>query len=201
MCLTLTLLFVGAGTLFGSAAPGSSRENLLPQAAKVNGIEVSLMDYQFKDATLQVDLCFDIPSNADWVPYEVALQAADQTIPFAEVILLDYKTDDAGLPVRRCDRAFFVLPEDQRGNLTLVLPRLFINPSEVADCAAIQKNLDAYAIQITCQTPTEVGMGGFRWEIMEKPAGMSDANVQRIIYDASLAGIVTGPWQFEVVVP
>lgn len=202
VCLALTVLLVGAGALIALAAPANLGDQPLPEAVTINGIEVSLTDYQFKDATLQVDLCFDIPSDADWVPYDLALQAGDKIASFTDYALLGIETDAKGVSVRRCDRASLTLPEDVHGSLALVLPRLFAYPrSEAADCAAIQKNLDAYAIKITCQTPTDVGMGGFRWEIVEKPAGMSDTEVQRIVHDASLAGTVTGPWQFEVVVP
>jgi hypothetical protein len=200
-------IIIAATALIGSSVAAEFKSSRsLPDPVVVQGIAVEIKDVQYQASTLQVEICFDMPSNADWVPYDLAVLVQGESVSFSQGIRTAYERDENGNLVRRCDRLSAVLAKEQvQGEFTLVLPRLFAyRDEEVPDCAEVHQKLNAagYDIRIAC-TPQYSDMGGsWEWKILEKPAGMSDAEANYIVGDvSSLDGVVEGPWTFVVNLP
>ncbi len=100
---------------------------------------------------------------------------------------------------RRCDTLYFeVQPEADLSNLKLTIHALATYPRESEVCGwyltKVQKMLDAQqaGIKIQCVAhPT-----GSRLQIVEKPASMSEAEAENLIYSEEFF-TVPGPWVFQ----
>jgi hypothetical protein len=76
---------------------------------------------------------------------------------------------------------------------------MFVHPDEGTECAVYQnraeadKDLREAGITVACNT----GEGMTNLEILSKPAGLDEADAQKMVDDAVL-GRHTGPWIFEL---
>ncbi len=138
-------------------------------------------------------LCARLP-GLDWSLDEAALvtdRGVQSMVMFAAV-----RFEERAGTLWRCDRAFFPWPGRAVPRVRVLevrVMRLVQDPAEVPDCAAVNARLRWLGIRV--EPVQGEGMGGCR--VVEKPAGMSEAEAYRRLQEA-LSPTLPGPWTFSL---
>ncbi len=169
-----------------------------PLSQSVNAIEVELLSVQKAGEYLQANLCYQLPSEADWLlgdrAEDVILNDGKNSIPMWGYRMMDLQTSSEGIPTKRCDVINFPITEDQDlSHMTITIYRLVTSIPEVPDCSLAQKKLDLEGIVIQCNDAE----GFFGYEVIQKPESLTDIQTSDIVHE-SFMEIVNGPWNFEV---
>jgi len=162
---------------------------------QVNGIEIEIVNKQLLDNFLLVDVCFQLPSDADWLlsthPEDVTLTVGDTTILHSGWRDLDEITKSHGNKMR-CDRiSFQVDRQEDLSSFVVTINQLVTSVPEIPDCDKAQAKLDKKntGIKIKC-SKTE---SSFSYEIAKKPGNISDSELRQSVEDA-FTDKVNGPW-------
>jgi hypothetical protein len=203
--LICAVLIAGTAFIGSSTATGAARSKTLPITMVVQGIKIDISNAKYDAATLSVDLCFDMPSQLDWLPHDTYVTAQGEQVIITDLVLINYEKNEKGEKIRRCDHLYTTLsPDLAKGEITLVVPILVAYRSvEVPNCAEVNRKLSAAGISIACKPwYGDYGGGGWGWEVLEKPASMSLEEANRIVGEISaIEGRVEGPWTFVVNLP
>jgi|BarGraIncu01122A_1022018.scaffolds.fasta_scaffold16989_2 hypothetical protein len=183
--------------------PAHSSQKVKPEVAEVNNVSVSLSNVSATATAINVEVCIQLPSTENWIP-EASLIMGGQTISAEGWGLLNSKDPATYTSSNRCYQLDFMRPEGVQIDGTpakVTVERLFIPPPIVPtkeQCAAAQQKLDAASkgINFTCWYPE--GGGGWGYDVLKKPQGMSDDQVAASIYEALREKVVEGPWEFAL---
>lgn len=181
------------------------------EVVEASDVSVSLVSWNTAPATasavaIQVEVCIQLPSTENWIS-EASLIVGEQTIPAFGWGLLNPKDPATYTGRHRCYQLDFALPEGgqtQAAPLRFVVERLFIPPPMMPteeQCAQAQQKLDeaGRGIKFSCWYPD--GGGGWGYDVLNKPQGMSEEQVASLIYEALREKVVEGPWEFTLSVP
>ncbi len=164
----------------------------------INGIQIQLTGVKVSQNLLQADVCFELPSDADWLvsssPDSVFMTVGEKTILHSGFAETEEKFDANGKRTQRCDRLDFpITPDDDLSSFTITINQLVTSISEQPDCDKAQKKLDSENtdIKIKCDSAE----GGFNFSIDSKPSKMSDLDARKKAY-AAFSDTFTGPWVF-----
>ncbi len=140
-------------------------------------------------------LCLDTPFPSDWGPKNLTLQIGGKVYTdFSTLYDENPKAPDA--PPYQCTLNKIPLFGDEPiSEFTLTIEQISDSIPEQPDCDAAQEKLDqaGYAIKFTCDHQEFF----FGYEVVEKPAEMSDLEAQQIV-DDSFHHVIRGPWVFEI---
>jgi hypothetical protein len=190
-----------AGLVQAAVSSGAMKAGAAMQL--VNGMSVELTGIKRDGDSVLADICFQLPSSADWQlasnADDVVLTANNQSFIIAASHLIDWQTSAAGVKTKRCDELSFVVPASvDLSKVVLTVKRLVTSTPEAIDCAGIQNKLTSTGtgIVIKC-APIDSGMS---ITIVQKPDTLSEGGASRLLDDAAKE-IVPGPWVFETSVP
>lgn len=162
---------------------------------QVNGIEIEIVNKQLMGNFLLVDVCYQLPSDADWLlsthPEDITLTIGDTTILHSGWKDLDETTKSNGNKMR-CDRiSFQVNRQDDLSRFVVTINHLVTSAPESPDCDKAQAKLDKRntGIKIKC-SKTE---SSFSYEVTKKPGNISDYELRQSIENA-FSDTVDGPW-------
>lgn len=168
----------------------------------VNGIEIEIINQQVQDNFLLVDVCFQLPSDSDWLlstyPDDVILTVGNETIPHSGFGEIDTKTNASGNKTR-CDRVTFQISgQEDLSKFVITINHLVTSIPENPDCDKAQAKLDKKntGIKIKCSKTDS----SFSYEVTQKPGNMSSYETQRPI-ESAFSETFDGPWAFEIGVP
>lgn len=169
-----------------------------PQVQQANGIAIELNDVQKEGKYVQAAICYQLPSDADWLPGnsadDVVLTIDDKTIPMWGVKLIDWKTAPDGTKAQRCDRLWFPVAAGQDlSHFTVTIKRLVTSVPEQPDCNKVQEKLTQARTGVLIQCNHVENPFGYTIE--QKPTSISEGQVHKLVYDA-FSEIVQGPWVF-----
>lgn len=185
-------------------APINSEANKPSNITKqlVNGIEIEVINQQVQDNFLLVDVCFQLPSDSDWLlstyPDDVILTVGDETIPHSGFGEIDTKTNASGNKTR-CDRVTFQISgQEDLSKFVITINHLVTSIPENPDCDKAQAKLDKKntGIKIKCSKTDS----SFSYEATQKPGNMNSYETQRSI-ESAFSETFDGPWAFEIGVP
>lgn len=214
LIVLLVIALVGVGLLLsgavfakpngGEAASASHflEENANTQTgpaaytAEAGGVWMQLSDLKVSSAQLSFKLCYEVPFESDWAADRMALIAGERELrdQYA-TMLLEGMTQVEGRSVQ-CTLNRFQLPAGiSLAGARIVIERIATSAPEQPDCEAAQQKLiqSGVPIRFTCQH----GEYSFGFEVLEKPAEMSDLEARAVVSDA-FQDVITGPWVFEV---
>ena len=108
----------------------------------VNGIEIEIINQQVQDNFLLVDVCFQLPSDSDWLlstyPDDVILTVGNETIPHSGFGEIDTKTNASGNKTR-CDRVTFQISgQEDLSKFVITINHLVTSIPENPDCDKAQ---------------------------------------------------------------
>jgi hypothetical protein len=140
-----------------------------------------------------------MPSAADWGLTASKITVSGREYPFAGGGLASGKSDPSSAvtsPERCNDVGFNIIYDNSNSVVTLTVPKLVASVNEV-----VSKETVAQANQRLADKGIEfdyvsVDHGG-NFVILKRPAGLSDAEIGTLIWDA-LAEQYEGPWIFTV---
>lgn len=168
------------------------------QVQQVNGITLELNTIQRDSEFVQVAICYQLPSEADWLlsrsPNDVLLTFEDKTIALWGESLIEWKKAPDGTKTHRCNQLWFpVTVEQDLSQFTVTIKRLVTSEPEQPDCNAAQEKLEQAktGIQIQC----EHGESMFGYTIVQQPSTMSEGEAHQVVADAFRETIL-GPWIF-----
>jgi hypothetical protein len=174
-----------------SLAGSANQTPVSVNTATVNGITVEASNFRIKDGFFVVDVCYDRPTEADWLlPANTTLLTESNSITVFEWGMIEFKVSADGGPGQRCDFARFLLDASMEiKEFEISIPRLETSFPESLDCDAAQKKLDSSGIEIRCVQDE----GYYGPELTSKPEALSDSDAYDLIGDAFIE-IVDGPW-------
>ena len=169
-----------------------------PLSHSVNGIEIELLGVQKTGEYLRAELCYQLPSDADWLlgdsAEDVTLKDGKNVIPIWGYGMIDEQISPESVLTKRCDELLFPITRDQElSHITITIHQLVTSIPEVPDCDLAQKKLDGEGIVIQC-THEE---GFFGYEVVQKSDSLTDAQVQERVHESFMES-VDGPWIFNV---
>ncbi len=185
------------------------------QVVTANGIRMSLARVQMTPSYSILTLCYDKPTqgnDSDWgIPFETTLTVDGMQSNAASYSLVsdgDYhlKRLDNAAPtsdLARCVRLEFAVGHRQSAApvaIQLMVPQLEKSRPEVvsdADVQAANQILSPQGIQVSFYLVSGDGGGASGLNILKKPEGMSDQEVNRLFYEA-LGYYHSGPWVFDL---
>lgn len=166
---------------------------------QVQGLDIEITSYERANEFLFVNLCFQLPNDADWLlsryPEDVALTIAGKTILHSGFAEIDTKVDSKGNKTHRCDKVTFMIdPQEDLQNFTLTVYGLSTSMPEILDCDKAQAKLDkkASGVKIKCKNNS--------YEVVDKPSTLNPKDLLKEVEGAFVESI-EGPWVFEVYVP
>lgn len=166
---------------------------------QVQGLDIEITSYERANEFLFVNLCFQLPNDADWLlsryAEDVVLTMADRTILHSGFAEIETKVDGKGNKTHRCDKVTFVIdPQENIQNFTLTVNSLSTSMPEILDCDKAQAKLDKKAsrIKIKCKNNA--------FEVANNPGALNATEVLKEVEGAFVERI-EGPWVFEVYVP
>jgi hypothetical protein len=203
-----------------------------PQAASdlqtqdVNGIHMEASNFRIDMASLKFDLCYDMPTSEDWLPWNVSVSNGEGTISALEISLIELRqpavdgfqqvislTDETTEPDEndglgwRCDAIKFASAPSFPATITV--EAILAQPSEGGVCdplylERVNDALDTYdpELQADCFIIEYEGGGGSSGlELTTWPDSMTEAEANSILGDPEFyldVHGIRGPWQFIV---
>jgi hypothetical protein len=179
------------------------------QTIKKNGVTMSLEQIRFAPSYTIVRLCYETPQIADikgntnqinsddWNLYEITLKTSDGLEIPRDFFYSPGKVSYSPPPKVFCENIGFSSPVDPKEKLILTIPEMEARESvEVFLDGEVQKfaheNLALQGIEVDF-----VFYGSKIWNIIRKPDGMSDAQVDQVVYKL-LTHKIKGPWEFTI---
>lgn len=167
----------------------------------VSGFAVNLQRAWRDGKQVYADICYALPDSSDWTIWaaHIAYGGGQDVSEFSSSMLS--KQDAAnGQPGQRCDElSFYVPPDADLSSASLTIESLGAYPSADEYCSLylpkIQQTLDARGVGITLNCADVNGV--LTMQIVAKPAGMSQAEAEQIVYSDEFY-TVRGPWSFPV---
>lgn len=189
----------------GFAQPDLTNIDLEKSEKKVeaNGIIVRLTKAFQNGDHFQVNLCYTLPDDRDWLLVdkgnEVFLKVKGQAIhPIEEGTIAWIFTAD-GVKSERCEYLLFPTVVDKGiTGLGVTITQLSVSQPEVLDCPAIQKRLDDAKSNLAIECVREEGTSGFN--ILKKPVGMNELDARELVHKV-VVDARSGPWEFEIGTP
>jgi hypothetical protein len=151
---------------------------------------------QISPEEAKVSVCFELPSEGDWVLGrllgDVALSDAHGATSMESFELL---ASSEG-PPRRCDRLFFSRPGGfPPGEYTLTIARLSASIPAEPDWAALEKALAQAAPGLVIeQLPDQAGLA---FGLISTPAGMTDSEAADLVVGLA-EPVLIGPWSVPI---
>ena len=178
-----------------TSTPSSEASSRFQSAS---GVEMELVTADKRGPDLWLTICYQLPSEADWVPGRHADDAIvairGNSYPMSSLELVGWRFSAEGVRTHRCDRISFSVPEDvSDASYTATIERIAASLPPSVDCAEVQHRLDAAqtGIRIECLAGGE----GLSYAVLEKPPSMTNLEAAHTVDD--IAGdVVAGPWVF-----
>lgn len=166
----------------------------------VSGYSVNLQRAWRDGKQVNADVCFTLPDTSDWTIWAAHLDYGVQTTSQFSSSMLSVKNAADGKPGLRCDElSFYAPPDADLSSASLTIESLGAPPSIGEYCSLympkIQQALIERGIAISLECVNVNGVATMR--IASKPASMSDADAQKIVYSDEFY-TVKGPWTFQV---
>lgn len=169
-----------------------------PQKQEIDDIAIELRDVRREKDFVRVEICYDLPSDADWLPGnsadDVILTVGNKTIPLWGGGFIRWNTAPNGTEKQRCEYLLFPMTGDlDLSYFSITIKRLVTSMPEQPNCIAVQEKLTQAetGIRIQCDHKENA----FDYTIDQKPGSMSAEEARQLIYDA-FSEIVEGPWVF-----
>ena len=174
--------------------------NSAPTVTKlaIDGITMSIADVHQEGEYFQVDVCFSLPDDRDWLltsrPEDAVLNVNGQTYTIREEGVLDFKFTSDGVGSEKCQYLLFPVEVENGANLVLFLKKVYVSEPDKVDCPSLQKQLDETRSNIKVACPTESNVGGFG--IIQKPSSMGNETAREFALDI-LTDARRAPWVFH----
>ncbi len=179
-----------------AALPTKNRESI--QESTRNGVTVSLKNFDLELAKPVAEICIDLPTTEDWLPYP-SLQTSIGEMIVEEVALQGAKDSATYSSTLRCCRITFNgASKDIKGDVTIIVTKLQTTlPEIVSDelCNAGRTKLQVANSDVDFSCAMSSNGGSI--QIVGKPANMTDQEAFGLVYN-SLVTTVEGPWAFTV---
>lgn len=173
-----------------------------------NGITVTARNVRVESPYLEVDVCFDRPTDADWNIEEAYLQFDSRQISLTDVgSLCLYSQPCEGLRTR-CDTLGFRLVKpglDLTSSIeyfTITINEFVVEPQDGEICTQpfldrFQRELASRTVGITART--ECDESGYQFLVTSKPSDMTMEDAQSIVWEVfqEVIGSRKGPWVLE----
>lgn len=198
---TPTVLVQPTTTRTPASTPGTqealpTQQPFAVQAQTVNGIRVELRKVVSIGSSLRATLCHHPPNDSAW-----RLEAVELKLHNHDLVLPFYPSDSAqpaaGPDGFVCETFTAAYPGvSPVGNWTISVRRL-VGPRETApDCAAVQAQIDQEitGVRLDCVG----GNTGYSYSMNNTPAGISHAEVRRLVNIYLESDVRSGPWIFDV---
>jgi hypothetical protein len=190
--LMVPLLLVGCGV-------GSNRD-VQYQSSEAFDPDMSLMSARAELGMATVSVCYDLPSDLDWVlgrlPGDVSIVSGADTVWVTHFELLDLREATNSQLARRCDRLFIDLPEGfELQGATFVVQRLAASLPSDPDWEQIQRSLDDMQSGIVIE-PLQ-GADGLSFSLIARPSDMTDLQAHNVV-DGIAEPVEIGPWELPV---
>lgn len=185
------------------------RMNSTPFAkSTANGITVTARNVRIKSPYLEVDVCFDRPTDADWNIEEAYLQFESRQISLTDVgSLCLYSQPCEGLRTR-CDTLGFPLVKpglDLTSSIeyfTITINEIIVIPQNDEICN--QPFLDRFQRELASRNPgitasSECDEFGYQFLVTSKPSEIAMEQAQAIVWEVfqEVVGSRKGPWILE----
>ena len=167
----------------------------------MGGFNVSLQRTWRDGKTVNADICFGLPDQANWTIWSAHFDYSGQSITDFSASLLSTQNPSNGQPGQRCDRiSFYVPPDADLTSASLVIESIGAYPTQDEYCSLympkIQQTLNQRGVAITLDCKANAN-GETTMQIVSKPASMSEADAEKIVYSDEFY-TVKGPWSFAV---
>ena len=167
----------------------------------VGGFDISLQRAWRDGKTVYADICFALPDESNWTIWSAHFDYGNQSVTDFSTSLLSTQNAANGQPGKRCDQiSFYVPPDADLTSAALVIESIGANPTPDEYCSLympkIQQALTQRQIGITLDCKANAN-GVMNMEISSKPASMSEADAEKIVYSDEFY-TVKGPWEFAV---
>lgn len=168
------------------------------QESALNGVTISLKKLDFQSAKPVAEICVDLPTTEDWLPY-LSLQTNAGVMQAEEVALQGAKDPATYSSTSRCYRVTFNgVSKDIRGDVTIIVTKIQTTlPEVISDefCNAGRAKLHVAnpAVDFSCT----MSSNGGGVQIINKPANMTGQQAVDLVF-GSLVNTVEGPWAFTV---
>lgn len=220
-------------TPFPTGVPGVSLQAMQKfthsetSTTRAHNIEMSVANYRVENNLLLVDLCFELPSNDDWIIYDAFIQSGDvklilggsKGIEVSQVLnngqrrITTFANGATGTPIQeklvpydglpgyRCDTLRFRLVTDLKiSHFNLVVKTINFGWTEGKECTTYRDAVQS--ILDTQNTGVRLDCvkreGGSSFSIAEKPSTMTQEEAEKLISDAtSKLTTIEGPWVFS----
>jgi len=197
------------------------------QTTSANGIEISAANFRVEDKILKVDVCFQKPSNENWLIFDAAIQIGEAKITLdggsgiEETTTLDngqrkiftFANRTAGIsgqeqtvihdgmPDYRCDTLDFQVDSSLKlSQFDLVINSIMLDRNEGGECTTYRDRVQSILDAQGLGIRIDCVMqdyGSFQ-TIAEKPASMSQEEAERLVRNARReAFMLHGPWIFQ----
>jgi hypothetical protein len=167
----------------------------------MDGFNVSLQRTWRDGKTVNADICFGLPDQANWTIWSAHFDYSGQSITDFSASLLSTQNASNGQPGQRCDRiSFYVPPDADLTSASLVIESIGAYPTQDEYCSLympkIQQTLNQRGIAITLDCKPNAN-GETTMQIVSKPASMSQDDAEKFVYSDEFY-TVKGPWTFAV---
>lgn len=163
-----------------------------------DGITMSVAGAHQEGEYFQVDVCFSLPDDRDWLltsrPEDAVLNVDGQTYNTREEGVLDIKFASDGMGAEKCQYLLFPVEVKSEANLVLFLKKLYVSEPEKVDCQALQEQLDVRNSNIKVACPAESNVGGFN--VIQSPASIDYEAAREFAHDI-LTDARRAPWVFH----
>lgn len=166
---------------------------------QVQGVEVEIVSYERAEGFLFVDICFQLPSDADWLlstfAEDVVLTVQGKVIPHSGFAEIDVRTDGNGKKTHRCDRVSFVVDSQENlSDFTVTVKHLITSTPELLDYDKAQVKLDKKNSDI------KIKCNGNSYEVVKKPEKIASYEAMKEV-ESAFTESWEGPWVLEIHVP
>lgn len=153
--------------------------------ATADELSIELLSAEIKDGYLVANVCFNIPSDQDWVlaisPEEVVLSVNDEKINISTFQLVEEQYSTLGKKNGRCDELFFEVKDMKITEFSISFYKLTIPMAEQPDCNETQEKLNNENLEISIQCYHEKNEFGF--DVISKPESLSDTDARQTVFD------------------
>lgn len=208
--LLLVALFTFVSSTLSIANAGTAGSNNQQQAISdvsvteltFDGVTMYVSDAHQEDEHFQVDVCFSLPDDRDWLltsrPDDAVLNVNGHTYTVREEGVLDIKSASDNVGTEKCQYLLFPVKVEDETNLTLFLKKIYVSEPEKVDCPTLQKQLDDEKSEIKVLCPTEPNVGGF--SVIQKPESMDSEAAYEFAHDI-LTDARRAAWEFHFKFP
>lgn len=179
-----------------AAIPTENRKSI--QETTQNGVTISLKNLDLELAKPVAEICIDLPTTEDWLPY-LSLRTSAVEMPVEEVALQSAKDPATYSSTSRCYRVTFNgRSKDINGEVTVVVTKIQttlpeVVSDELCDSGRAKLSVTSPNVDFSCI----MSSNGGSIQIVGKPANMTDQEAFGLVYSA-LVSTVDGPWAFTV---